>query len=110
MKCYDGAMRSAAALAVVFVALWPCDGLAQGRQEAGTLGMEQRHKAQVVRPLPPAAEVEQDAEQAIEELRAQQRREENIRKTLPQIKPPYADPDVRGGIQSQNIIRALPRR
>jgi len=103
-------MRSAAALAVVFVALWPCDAPAQGRQEAGTLGMEQRHKAQVVRPLPTPATVEQDAEQAIEELQAERRRDEIIRKTLPGFKPPYADSDVRGGIQSQNIIRALPRR
>ena len=101
-------MKSAAALAVVFVTLWPCDALAQG--EGGTLGMEQRHKAQVVRPLPAPATIEEDAEQAIEEMQTERRREENIRKSLPQIKPPYADSDVRGGIQSQNIIRALPRR
>ena len=103
-------MRAVAALAVVFVALWPGAAPAQGRDERGAVGMEQRHKAQVVRPLPPAATVEQDAEQAIEELQAQQRRDENIRKTLPGFKPPYADSDVRGGIQSQNIIRALPHR
>lgn len=103
-------MRSAAVLAVLFVALWPCEAPAQGRQESGTLGMEQRRKAQVVRPLPPAAAVEQDAEQAIEEMRAERRRDEIIRETLPHIRPPYADSDVRGGIQSQNIQRALPRR
>ena len=101
-------MRFAAALAVVLVALWPCDAPAQG--EGGTLGMEQRRKAQVVRPLPAPAAVEQDVEQAIEELQAERRRDENIRKTLPHFKPPYADSDVRGGIQSQNIQRALPRR
>jgi hypothetical protein len=72
--------------------------------------MEQRHKAQVIRPLPAPATIEQDTEQAIEELQSERRREEYIRKTLPNFKPPYADSDLRGGIQSQNIIRALPRR
>ncbi|MGH7353501.1 MAG: hypothetical protein ACRELS_02870 [Candidatus Rokuibacteriota bacterium] len=92
------------------LAVWPCEAPAQGRQESETLGMEQRRKTQVIRPLPPAAEIEQDADQAIEEQRAERRRDELIRQSLPQIKPPYADADVRGGIQSQNILKSLPRR
>src|SRR5712692_8210061 len=105
-------MRSLRALAALSVALalWPCEAPAQGGQERETVGMEQRRRAQVIRPLPPPAAVEQDADQAIEELRAERRRDELIRETVPHIKPPWADSDVRGGIQSQNIQRALPRR
>ena len=92
------------------LALWSAEAFAQGVQESGTVGMEQRRKTQIIRPLPPAAEIEQDAEQAIEQQQAERRRDEIIRQSLPHIKPPYADADVRGGIQSQNILKALPRR
>ena len=92
------------------LALWSAEASAQGGPEGGTVGMEQRRRSQVIRPLPPPATVEQDTEQAIEELRAERRRDELIRENQPHIKPPYADSDVRGGIQTQNILKALPRR
>lgn len=112
MKCYDTHMRPAPALIALLVALtlWPTVALAQGGQETGALGMEQRRKRQVIRPLPPAGAAEQDVDQAVEALQAEQRRDELIRETRPRIKPPYADSDVRGGIQSQNIQKALQRR
>ena len=103
-------MRTATALAVLLVTLtfWPAVTLAQGGDES--LAMEQRRKRQVIRPLPPAGEVEQDVDRAVEEMQAERRRDELIRENLPHIKPSYADSDVRGGIQSQNLLKVLPRR
>ncbi len=94
---------------LVTIALGPVEARAQAGQES-TLGMEQRRKTQVIRPLPAPGTVEQDTDQAIEELRSERRREGIMRENVPHIRPPFADPDVRGGIQSQNIQRALPRR
>ena len=95
---------------VAVLAFWPSEAPAQSGQESGIVGMEQRRRAQVIRPLPSSGDVEQDANQAIEDLRAERRRDGLIRDSVPHIKPPYADADVRGGIQSQNIQKALPRR
>jgi hypothetical protein len=105
-----GSMRTASALAVLLavITLWPAPSPAQGGSDG--LSMEQRRKRELIRPLPPAAEIERDTDQAVEALQAERRRDELMRENLPHIKPPYADSDVTGGIQSQSILKALPRR
>jgi hypothetical protein len=99
--------RSLLLALLIALALWPPWVAAQ---DTGAPGMEQRRKTQVIRPLPPAAEIDEDVDRAVEGLGAERRRDELIRENMPRVKPPYADSDVRGGIQSRNIQRALPRR
>ncbi len=64
-----------------------------------------------VQPAPDAKIVEKDADEAIAEIQARERREELIREvTQGRFRRPDLDRDVWGGIQSRNVNDALRRR
>lgn len=65
----------------------------------------------VVQPLPDPSVAEKDAERAIAEIKARERRDELIRQlTEGRFRRPDLDRDVIGGIQSRNLTDALRRR
>ncbi len=74
------------------------------------LQQEMRHRRVIVRPLTPADQVQQDADRATAEIQ-QQDREQAITRglTRPAQRPPQADQDLKGGIQTRSLNDALRR-
>ncbi len=75
------------------------------------LDLHLARKPAVVHPVPAPKVAEEDAEQAIAEIKAREQHGELIRE-LTQSRPrrPDLDPDVISGIQSRNLSDALRRR
>ena len=68
-------------------------------------------KPSTAQPSPDPQMAEKDAEQAIAEIQARQRRDELARELVPgRVRRPDLDRDVIGGIQSRNLNDALRRR
>ncbi len=69
-----------------------------------------RHRRVIVRPLTPADQVQQDVDRATAEIQ-QQDREAAITRglTRPAPRPPQADQDLKGGIQTRSLNDALRR-
>ena len=83
-------------------------------QQPGTslhLQLTLSRKPSTAQPSPDPQMAEKDAEQAIAEVQARQRRDELARELVPgPVRRPDLAPDVIGGIQSRNINDALRRR
>lgn len=74
------------------------------------LQQEMRHRRVIVRPLTPADQVQQDADRATAELQQQDREQTIVRDlTRPAQRPPQADQDLKGGIQTRSLNDALRR-
>ena len=74
------------------------------------LQQEMRHRRVIVRPLTPADQVQQDVDRATAEIQQQDREQAVVRDlTRPAQRPPQADQDLKGGIQTRNLNNALRR-
>jgi hypothetical protein len=74
------------------------------------LQQEMRHRRVIVRPLTPTDEVQRDIDTATAEVQ-QQNREQAVARDLsqPAQRPPQADQDLKGGIQTRSLDRLLRR-
>lgn len=84
---------------------------AQQPSEALQLELKVARKPPVAHPLPDPTVVEKDAEEAVGEIEARERRDELIRELIQgRLRRPDLDRDVIGGIQSRNLSDVLRRR
>ena len=101
--------RLALVLALMLLSL---PALAQSAPGSKDTDLEQRirQKKTVVQPKPSPDTVTRDANQAVDELAARQRRDETLRElNRPTVRRPDLDESVTGGIQTRNLQRSLRR-
>ncbi len=99
------------ALALVLTLL-PLPAPAQNAPGPRDTDLEQRvrQKTTIVQPKPSPDTVTRDANRAVDEFAAGQRRDETLRElTRPTVRRPDLDESVTGGIQTRNLRRSLPR-
>src|SRR5262245_24997639 len=99
------------ALAVALTLL-PGPAFAQGAPSSSDADLQQRirQKKIIVQPRPSADTVTREAEQAVDDLAARQRRDETLRElNQPGARRPDLDPNVTGGIQTRNLNSVRPR-
>jgi hypothetical protein len=74
------------------------------------LQQEMRHRRVIVRPPTPADQVQQDLDRATAEIQQQDSGQAIVRDlTRPAQRPPQADQDLTGGIQTRSLNNALRR-
>ena len=74
------------------------------------LQQEMRHRRVIVHPLTPADQVQQDVDRARAEIQQQDRGQTVVHDlTRPAQRPPQADQDLKGGIQTRSLNDALRR-
>jgi hypothetical protein len=98
-------------LAIV-LALLPLSALAQSTPPSGDVDLQQRihQKKTIVQPKPSPETVTRDANEAVDELAARQRRDETLRElNQPMPRRPDLNENVTGGIQTRNLNSVRPR-
>jgi hypothetical protein len=79
-------------------------------EPAGTdLRMERKTRRVIVQPRPAPETFARDAAEVTEQVERERRARELMEDAVRPSRRPDLDPDVRGGIQSDNLRRALPR-
>ena len=104
--------RSVAAVVALIGMLVPATVLAQAASPTSEtqLQQEMRHRRVIVRPLTPADQVQQDVDRATTEIQQHDREQTVVRDlTRPAQRPPQADQDLKGGIQTRSLNNALRR-
>jgi hypothetical protein len=104
--------RSVTAVMALIGMLVPATVFAQAASPTSEtlLQQEMRHRRVIVRPLTPADQVQQDADRATAEIQQQDREQAIVRDlTRPAQRPPQADQDLKGGIQTRSLNDALRR-
>jgi hypothetical protein len=104
--------RSVTVVMALIGMLVPATVLAQAASPTSEtlLQQEMRHRRVIVRPLTPADQVQQDADRATTEIQQQDREQTIVRDlTRPTQRPPQADQDLKGGIQTRSLNDALRR-
>jgi hypothetical protein len=103
--------RHVAPLGLV-VALIPATALAQAASPDTETQLQQdlRHRRVIVRPLTPADEVQHDVDTATSAIQQQEREQAALRDVArPAQRPPQADQDLIGGIQTRSLNNLLRR-
>lgn len=98
-------------LAVALTLLpWPAFGQSALSSSDADLQQRLRQRKVIVQPKPSADTVTRDAEQAVDDLAARQRRDETLRElNQPGTRRPDLDQNVTGGIQTRNLNSVRPR-
>jgi hypothetical protein len=92
--------------------LLPLPALAQSAPPSGDAELQQRirQKKTIVQPKPSPETVTRDANEAVDELAARQRRDETLRElNQPMPRRPDLNENVTGGIQTRNLNSVRPR-
>ena len=98
-------------LAIAFMLL-PLPALAQSALPSSDADLQQRIRQQrtIVQPKPSPETVTRDANEAVDELAARQRRDETLRElNQPMPRRPDLNENVTGGIQTRNLNSVRPR-
>jgi len=104
--------RSITAVMALIGTLVPATVFAQAASPTSEtqLQQEMRHRRVIVRPLTPADQVQQDVDRATTEIQQHDREQTTVRDlTRPAQRPPQADEDLKGGIQTRSLNDALRR-
>ena len=105
-------MTGQTALIALIVTLIPATVLAQAASPDTETQLQQdlRHRRVIVRPLTPADEVQRDVDTATSEIQQQEREQAAMRDLgRPTQRPPQADQDLKGGIQTRSLNNLLRR-
>ena len=105
-------MKEHVALVALIVTLIPATALAQAASPDTETQLQQelRHRRVIVRPITPTDEVQRDVDTAAAEIQQQGREQAATRDlTRPTQRPPQADQDLKGGIQTRNLNNLLRR-
>jgi hypothetical protein len=105
-------MKGQVALVALIVTLIPATVLAQAASPDTETQLQQdlRHRRVIVRPLTPADEVQRDVDAAASEIQQQEREQAAMSGlTRPRQRPPQADDDLKGGIQTRSLNNLLRR-
>jgi hypothetical protein len=97
---------------VIVLMLSPLSALAQSVTPLAESPLEQRirQKKTIVQPKPSPETIKREANQAIDEMMAEQRRDATLRElNRPMAPRPDLDENVTGGIQTRNLRNARPR-
>jgi hypothetical protein len=105
--------RNVTAMLALIGIVAPTTVLAQAAASPGgetQLQQEMRHRRAIVRPITPPEQAQQDVDRAAADIQQRDREQAVVRDlTRPPQRPPQADPDLKGGIQTRALNNALRR-